>query len=78
MDHDRKLIREMCGLAEETGTQATLVFYYTVTDDDPLWKSMEDRAGLLWKGRFHDAICNHIYGKHWSVFSDVTSIAKHA
>ena len=74
-DHENKLIRDTCCLAEEIGTQALLVFYYTLEDDDPLWQMwMEDRAGLLWKGRFHRTMCNRIYGKYSPTFADVTSI----
>ena len=73
--HDNKLIRDMCWLAEEIGTQATLVFYYTLADEDPLWRMCkEDRAGLMWKGRFHRSMCNRIYGKYSPTFADVTSL----
>lgn len=72
-DHGNRLIRDMCWLAEEIGTQATLVFYYILADNDPLWKMcMEDRAGLVWGGRFHRTMCKHIYGKYYTTFADVT------
>ena len=57
MEQTDKVICEMCLFAEEIATHVTLVFYKTLSDDDPLWKYQDNGE------HFTNTLSKRIYGK---------------
>ena len=66
MEQTDKVICEMCLFAKNIATHVTLVFYKTLSDDDPLWKYQDNGE------HFTNTLSKRIYGDYSHLFSGLT------